>query len=134
MREGVYTETRRQAWWQGTVKETENSLHYLETNPFFLQPVRCFEQWSNVFMSALAKKNLRCVVLNFLQPVHLITVDVNRLYRAISYYGHGQCTLYRAMSYYGHGQCSLYRAMSYYGHGHRAMYYYGPCERRECRL
>ena len=95
-------------------------------------------------MSALAKNNLRCVVLNFLQPVHLITVDVSLLYRAISYYGHGQCTLYRAMSYYGHGQCtlyramsyyghgqcSLYRAMSYYGHGHGAMCYYGPCERR----
>ena len=28
-------------------------------------------------MSVLAENSLRCVVLNFLQPVHLITVDVN---------------------------------------------------------
>ena len=51
---------------------------YFEIDPFFdRHPVKCFEQWSNVFMSALAKNNFRCVVLNFLQPVHLITVDVN---------------------------------------------------------
>ena len=30
-----------------------------------------------MLMSALAKNNFRCMVLNFLQPVHLITVDVN---------------------------------------------------------
>ena len=41
------------------------------------QPVECLEQWSNVFMSVLAENSLRCVVLNFLQPVQLITVDVN---------------------------------------------------------
>ena len=35
---------------------------------------QCLESWSNV--SALAKNNyLRCVVLNFLLPVHLITVE-----------------------------------------------------------
>ena len=56
----------------------ENNRGYLENNPFFdWQPVKCFEQWSKVFMSALAKNNLRCVVLNLFQPVHLIKVDVN---------------------------------------------------------
>ena len=30
-----------------------------------------------MFMSALAQNNLRCMVFNFSQPVHLITVDVN---------------------------------------------------------
>ena len=51
---------------------------YLKSNPVFhWQPVKCLEQWSNMLMSALAKNNLRCMVLNFLQPVHLITVDVN---------------------------------------------------------
>ena len=39
--------------------------------------MKCFEQWSNLFMSALAKNNLRCAVLNVLHPVRLITVDVN---------------------------------------------------------
>ena len=28
-------------------------------------------------MSALVKNNLRCMVLNILEPLHLITVDVN---------------------------------------------------------
>ena len=41
------------------------------------QPVECREQWSNVFMSVLAENSLHCVVLNFQQPVQLITVDVN---------------------------------------------------------
>ena len=39
--------------------------------------MKCLEQMFNMLMSALAKNNLRCVVLNFLQPVHLITVDVS---------------------------------------------------------
>ena len=30
-----------------------------------------------MFRFALAKINVRCMVLNLLQPVHLITVDVN---------------------------------------------------------
>ena len=30
-----------------------------------------------MFISALEKNNICCMVLNFLQPVHLITVDVN---------------------------------------------------------
>ena len=65
-------------WRQGTIEETENKGSYLEKYTFFeWQPVKCFEQWSNLFMSALAKNNLRCAVLNFLQPVRLITVDVN---------------------------------------------------------
>ena len=42
---------------------------------FFWQPVKCLEQWLNMFMSSLAKNNLCCMVWNFLQPVHLITVD-----------------------------------------------------------
>ena len=39
--------------------------------------MKCFEKWSYVFISVFAKNNIRCVVLNFLQPVHLIAVDVN---------------------------------------------------------
>ena len=39
--------------------------------------MKCLEQWSNMLMSALAKNNLSCLVLNFLQRVHLITVDVS---------------------------------------------------------
>ena len=39
--------------------------------------MKCLEQWFNMLMSALAKNNLSCVVLNFLQPVHLVTVDVS---------------------------------------------------------
>ena len=42
---------------------------------FFWQPVKCLEQWLNMFMSSLAKNNLCCMVWNFLQAVHLITVD-----------------------------------------------------------
>ena len=58
--------------------ETENKSGYFKSNPVFdWQPVKCLEQWSNMLMSALAKNNLRCMVLNFLQPVHLITVGVN---------------------------------------------------------
>ena len=49
----------------------------LKILPSDWQPVKHLEQWSNVFMSVLAENSLRCVVLNFLQPVHLITVDVN---------------------------------------------------------
>ena len=49
----------------------------LKYNPVFdWQPVKSPEQWSNMLMSALEKNNFRCVVLNFLLPVHLITVDV----------------------------------------------------------
>ena len=60
------------------IKETENKGDYLENCPFFnWHPVKCFEQWSNVLMSALAENNFRCVVLNYLQPVHLTTVDAN---------------------------------------------------------
>ena len=56
----------------------KNKGGYLENNPFFdWQPVKSLEQWSTMFMPALVKNNSRCVVLNFLQPVHLITVDVN---------------------------------------------------------
>ena len=59
-------------------KNTENKFGYLKNNPVFdWQPVKCLEQWSDMHMSVLAKNSLRCVVLNFLQPVHLITVDVN---------------------------------------------------------
>ena len=39
--------------------------------------MKCLEEWSNMLMSALAKNNLSCLVLNFLQSVHLITVDVS---------------------------------------------------------
>ena len=57
-------------------KKKKNS--YLKNNPVFdWQPVKFLEQWSNMLMSAVAKNNLHCMVLNFLQPVHLITVDVN---------------------------------------------------------
>ena len=76
VRRSVYGET----WWQGTIKETENKGAYLEDNPFFdWQPVKCLEQWSNsnIFISAVEKNNICCMVLNFLQPVHLITVNVN---------------------------------------------------------
>ena len=69
-----YRATRWQIWWQGTIKETENKSGYLENNPVFdWQPVKCFEQWSNMFTSALVEKKLNfyCLVLNFLQPVHL---------------------------------------------------------------
>ena len=60
------------------MKETENKGGYLKKYPFFdWQPVKCFEQSSNMFMSALAENNFRCVVLNYLQPVHLTTVDAN---------------------------------------------------------
>jgi len=56
----------------------ENKSGYLENDPFFdCQPVKCFEQWSELFMSALAQNNPRCMSLNFLQPVYLITVNVN---------------------------------------------------------
>ena len=76
--EGVHTETWWQTWRQGTITETKNKGSYLENNPFFdWQPVKSLEQWSTMFMPALVKNNSRCAVLNFLQPVHLITVDVN---------------------------------------------------------
>ena len=61
----------------GGEEEKRRRSDYLKNNPVFdWQPVKCLGQWSNMFMSALAKNNLRCMVLNFLQPVHLITVDV----------------------------------------------------------
>jgi len=61
-------------WWQCTSKEMKNKCGHLENDPFFdWQPVMYFAQWSNVFMSALAKNNFRYVVLNCLQPQHLIT-------------------------------------------------------------
>ena len=51
---------------------------YLKNNSVFdWQPVKCLEQWSNIVMSLFAKSNLRCIVWKVLQPVHLITVDVN---------------------------------------------------------
>ena len=54
-----------------STKETENKDGYLKNNPVFdWQPVKCLEQWSNILISALAKNNVRCVVLP-LQPVHL---------------------------------------------------------------
>ena len=53
-------------------KKRKNKGVYLENDPFIdWQPVKCFKQWSNVFMSAPAKTNLHCVVLNLLQPVHI---------------------------------------------------------------
>ena len=56
----------------------ENKGGYLENNPFFdWQPVKRFDGQSNMFMSALAKNNFRCVALSVFQPVHLMTVDVN---------------------------------------------------------
>ena len=65
-------------------KNTENKNGYLKNNPVFdWQPVKCREKWSNMLMSALAKNNLRCMVLNFLQPVHLITIDVNEQRAAV---------------------------------------------------
>ena len=58
-----------------STKETENKDGYLKNNPAFdWQPVKCLEQWSNIVISALAKKQnkkkARCAVLP-LQPVHL---------------------------------------------------------------
>ena len=48
-------------------------LHISLTLSFLLPRLHPY----HMLMSALAKNNLRCMVLNFLQPVHLITVDVN---------------------------------------------------------
>ena len=59
------------------MRKPENKMAILKMLPSDRQPVECLEQWSNVFMSVLAEDSLRCVVLNFLQPVQLITVDVN---------------------------------------------------------
>ena len=58
-------------------KKRKTKMAIFKILPCDWQPVECLEQWSNVFMSVLAEDSLRCVVLNFLQPVHLITVDVN---------------------------------------------------------
>ena len=43
-------------WWQGTIKETKSKGADLKKYPFFdWQPVKCFEQWSIMFKSALAR-------------------------------------------------------------------------------
>ena len=50
-------------------KRPKNKGGYLEKYPSFdrqLEIIKCFEKWSNVFMSAFAKNNFRCVVLNLL--------------------------------------------------------------------
>ena len=53
-------------------QKTENKGGYFENYPLFdWQSVKCFEQRSNVVVSALAKNYFRCVVLNFLQPVYM---------------------------------------------------------------
>ena len=35
VRDGVYTESRDDIWWQGTIKERESKGGYLEKYPFF---------------------------------------------------------------------------------------------------
>ena len=80
-RQGVYTD-RHDDRYGGRVPLNNNKMNnkncFLIINPVFgWQPVKCLEQWSKMLVSAPAKNNLRCMVLNFLQPVHLITVDVN---------------------------------------------------------
>ena len=76
--QGVYTERHNDRYGGMVASEKTNKNSYLKNNPVFdWQPVKFLEQWSNMLMSALAKNNLHCMVLNFLQPVHLITVDVN---------------------------------------------------------
>ena len=51
---------------------------YLEMYPFFdLEPVKLFEKWCNILMFAFAKNDFGCMILNFLQAVHLIRSDVN---------------------------------------------------------
>ena len=78
MRRSLHRDKGWHVWWQGTIKEKESEWNYLENYSFFdWQPVNRFDKWSNVFMSAFAKKNFRCLVVNFLQPVHLITVAAN---------------------------------------------------------
>ena len=55
-----------------------NEWNYLENYSFFdWQPVNRFDKWSNVFMPVFMKKTFRCLVVNFFQPVHLITVAAN---------------------------------------------------------
>ena len=65
-----------------TAYHPRNGKH--ENNLLFdWQPVECFDHWSSLFMSALAKNKLRCVVFNMLQSVQLITVDVNEQRAAV---------------------------------------------------
>ena len=86
MREGVYTKRHYDRYGGRVASKTknkktqkENKSGYLKNNPVFdWQPLKCLERWSKMLMSALQKNNkLCCLVLNFLQPVHLITADVN---------------------------------------------------------
>ena len=61
-------------------------MSILKKNPVFdWEPEKCLRQRSNMLMSALVKNNLRCAVLNVLQPLHLITVDVNEQRVAVIY-------------------------------------------------
>ena len=56
--DGVYRGRQEQAWWQGTIKETKGKGDYLKEYPFFdWEPVKLFEKWFNMLMSAFAKKN-----------------------------------------------------------------------------
>ena len=65
----MYTERHDDRYGGRYIKETKNSTGYLENDPFFdWQPMKCFEQWSDVFMSAFAKSDFRSVVLSVLQP------------------------------------------------------------------
>ena len=58
-------------------QRTENKGGYIENYPFFdWQPVKCFEQWSNVFMSACpCGKQLLLRGFELFAACNLITVD-----------------------------------------------------------
>ena len=75
----MYTE-RQDDRYGGRVpsKKHKAKVGYLEKYPFFdWEPVKLFEKWCNMLMSAFAKNKFDCMILKFLKAVHLIGSDVN---------------------------------------------------------